>query len=327
MPFRLLGFVCSAICVFLLQACRDSGALAAVELVKKAAPTSAERPSYRGVRMVETISGDRVSRHRENVFDNGGRDIGLSLVKDPNNTSHTQIQELLFVIHGRFSYQFRDISIGQTEWVAANYLIYLSEDHAMVAGRPTAKLEFVPKHHNAVRVEVRFDEETGLALEVVRFDATNRVNYRMRYDQIEIGNVTRSRNDPPTLPDPPNKLQLSDVPPGTTILSGQSIPAGFVLSERTVTSAQLDTHAKLFVVDRYSDGLQNLFVTQGEFSAMFNNPPAVDSGGGEPVFSVTNLGAINVVWGRREEKSLAAFGPFDRSLLAEVIMGYSRSTK
>lgn len=325
--FRLLGFVCTTLCLVLLQSCHDNNALAAVGFVKKAAPSSIERPSHRGVRTVETFSNGRTNRHTERVFDNGGRDIALALVDDPGNTPYSQIQKLLFVVHGRFSYQFRDISIDQTELVAENYLINLSEDHALVAEHPTSKLEFIPKHHTAVRIEMRFDEATGLPLEVIRFDETNHISYRMQYSQVEVGNVSRSRNDPPTLPDPPSKLQLSDVPAGTPILDGESMPAGFVLSERSVTSAQLNTHASIFIVDRYSDGLQNLFVTQGELSEMYNNPPAVDSAEGAPVFSVANLGAINVVWGRREEKALAAFGPFDRSLLAEVMMGYSRSAR
>jgi hypothetical protein len=303
-------------------ACQDSDAVAAAQLVANACPIAVSRPAHRGSRVVETRTPDAVKRHREHIYDNGRSDIGVSIEAVPGYGEITEVDKLLFVLHGRLTYSYRDVAIESVAALLANYDLSLSIDSVIVAGRVTHRLDFNPKAPSGLHMAVRFDIVSGLALEVVRFDAANQPVYVMQYESVELDPGSRVRTDPPTLPDPPQKLTLTDLPAGTVVLSPGSTPEGFSQSERFATAIAPNGHTQYYVVDRFSDGLQQMFVVQGDGSLLLNSPPAADVTGGPPTFTTTQVGTVQVVWGRHEGQSVAAFGPFDRQILGELILTY-----
>lgn len=307
-----------------LAACTDATVEAAVTKVANACAVSTARPSHRGLRRIEVAdSNGNIKIHREQVFDDGAFDIGVDSTSVRNHDDPTP-EELLAKLQGRFTYKYRDLAIDQVGALLQNYNVSVSDSVDSVAGRAVKKLTFSPRSGVALAYKtiVLADETTGFPLSVAKIDDNGQTIYQMIYETVEISNVQRTSEDPRTLPDAPTKQQNANAV-GIEPLVATALPAGFRLSESSVASIELGARRAYYFVDRYTDGLQHLFVTQGDPKNVFiGEVPFVDSAQGMPTFAFTNVGAVSVVWGKRYGRGLASFGPYGKTTLGQVLAGY-----
>lgn len=314
-----------AIAILLIGGCDSGDVVAGVNALANSCALSDSRPSHRGIRVVETIDNENSSLQREVVFDNGSMDIGVR-VDSVRGRQFSELDQIMFSVHGRFIYKYRDAAVDQPVTLLENYHVTLETDHALVAGHPTVKFTFAPRASSGIttfKTEIRADETTLLPLSVTRFDESDRIIYKMVYESVEIG-VERIASDPPTLPDPPERERMGSEIDAVS-LNATNVPAGFRQSDRVVARITVLNRVALFVVDRFTDGLQHLFVSQGDPDKTFeSNIPVHDPATGVGVYTATEMGFVRVVWGMREGRALAAFGPYGASTLADMIAGYRK---
>ncbi|MBI3819249.1 MAG: hypothetical protein HY286_11195 [Planctomycetes bacterium] len=312
-----------------VPACTDSTVRESLQKLTAACPISNARPGIRGLRTVSvaTDKGSKVTH--EQVFDDGGFDIGLKTIasRDSNAGDSAVLSnpgaDLIATLHGRMTYKYRDLAIDQLSVLDRNYNVSVVQDGDIIAGHPTIQFTFIPRQSfsYAYKTVVNADSTSGVPLQVKKLDLADQVIYQMTYDSIEIGNLQRTPSDPRTLPDPPQKVNLPTEAP--TPLATTGLTGGFEFVEQSATSIDMGDHVAYYVVDRFTDGLQHLFVTQGNPKDTFiGDSPFLDATDAAPIFAYTNLGAVTVVWGQRHGRALASFGPFDQTALAGVLSSY-----
>lgn len=315
-----------AICA-LLPSCGSGSEREAVLKLSNACAISPVRPSCRGVRNVQVVLDGTSQFIHERVFDDGAQDIGVEILDRRTATGMTP-EDLLAALHGRFTYQFRDIAIDQIGALFENYDVALDPAPGLVAGHPTLALTFTGKTNatNGQKTIVQSDAASGLPLQVTRLNSLDQLVYQMTFESVEIGNVVRTAEDPRTLPDAPPQQRSSNGQRSDSLgefLVASDVLDGFVLTDQSLSSVSIGGQGSTYAVDRYTDGLQHLFVTQGDPEFTYSGEtPFVNTNESEPAYAVTNMGPVTIVWGQRHGRALASFGPYDQTTLARVISKY-----
>jgi hypothetical protein len=204
-----------------------------------------------------------------------------------------------------------------------NYDVERLPDNEVVAGRATFHIRFHHKKSLGLTVDLFADGETGLILQLTRTAPTGDLLYRMKFERVELSGIVRDANDPPRAPEPPRRVSEGAAP--FAPLEASVLPAGFELSDHFFSEVVVGSKTIRAHVDRFSDGLQHLFVVQGGPGDDLWIVPPASAPAGQPTFYTATLGAISIVWGRAEDRTLAGYGPFSDTALAALIAGYSFS--
>ena len=305
--------------VSLGSGCNDSQIVTELTKVARASGTQA----YRGVRIVELFTGKSSESHREQVLDLGGDDVGARLL-DVGGAPASDVQQVLFAKDARLLLRYRDLALDDVDRVIRNYVVERIAGSEKIADRGTFQIRFHHKKTAGLTVDLFADVETGLILQLIRTAPTGEMLYRMRFERVEIGGVARDANDPPRAPEPPRRVRDTEPAPFQP-LEASVVPAGFERSDHFFGEVLVGAKAVRAHVDRFSDGLQHLFVVQGGPGDELWVLPPSSAPAGQPTFYTATLGAISIVWGRAEDRTLAGYGPFSDTALAALIAGYSFS--
>lgn len=317
---RSAPFAAAALVLSLASGCGESELARSLTLVQSASPQSPTRPAHRGLRAVESKLDGTVRVHTEQIFDDGIDDLGAKLVK-VGDAPASDAQQLWFVKDARALFSYRDLALDGVDRVLRNYAIEKLPDTTPVAGRPTVHFLFKSRHDAGLVLDVRCDQASGLTLELERKTLAGLRLYRLVYESVEIGAITRVESDPPTLPYPPKTIDAAHPP--FSPLSTSWAPAGYELASHSFGELKASGETYSACVDRFTDGLEHFFVVQGSPSkGLWVSPPAAMPDG-QLRFFTSSMGAITIVWGEPSGRSFAAYGALGDKVLAEAIARYA----
>ncbi len=324
----LLALLLATICTF-APGCSDSETEQALLALARATSIGSGRQSYRGVREVWYLENGTLQRHVEAVFDDGGEDVGLDLLDDGSGAP-SPTARLMFLLEGRFLHTFRDLALGDVALLLENYRVRLVPGEETILGHPALHLEFTKRASGQKAVEVWSDRVSGLPLRVDRFGELGDLVFRMEYRSIEIGAVARTPEDPSSLPQAPPEHDRSAASPETgeaalAILAPTWIPAGFRPAAWRDVEIDLGTSKTVARWSRFTDGLEHVFVIQGDaMSGAWDLPAATSSLDREIVLASYQLGAVNVVAATKDVHAIVAFGRVSANDLGGMVAGYLR---
>jgi hypothetical protein len=207
--------------------------------------------------------------------------------------------------------------------VLDNYEIELVPGLETVAGRSAFRLALRRRGDSLARIDVWGDDATGVALKVERRGATGSIQYQMVYEQIELGDLTRQPGDPERLPSPPKVEASGALFPALEAAEGLGDALdGFVQADREFSELTIGGQRFQGCVDRFTDGLQHLFVVQGNPAHDFWVAPPPAAPRLQTTIYSSRLANMNVLWTRKHGRSFAAYGPYAEHTLAAVLQSY-----
>lgn len=320
-PFAL---VAGLVLLAAAPACDDADLAANLGLLERGNLFVAQAVPLKGERRVLIFDGAHAREHRERILVFNAADVAADLT-EVDGRAPNELEKLLFVKNARAHLQYRDLALDGVERVLANYRVRRQDDSQPVAGRATFHLTFRHRSGGA-SVDVWGDRDTGVALRVVRTNPEGVTTYLMEYVAIEYGPIRRTPGDPPTLPRrpvaaaPSASFEALSFPNAEETLDFD----GLVHAERQFSEILVDGRVYQGCVDRFTDGLQHLFVVQGDPGHDFwiVEPPRTEAE--LSTFYSASLASLNVVWTRKEGRSLAAYGPFSAEGLATLLERYER---
>lgn len=305
-----------------LPSCEDRELVRRLEQLERGGLFASAPVARRGVYRVEMVEKGALTTHREEIVAFANRDLGVRL-KDVNGLPPTDPERLVFVKDARRSLRFRDLYVDGVDRVLDNYQIELEPGLETVAGRPAFHLALHRRGDSLARIDVWGDDATGVALRVERRGSSGNVQYQMVYEQIEIGDLTRQAGDPERLPSPPKVEKPRELFPALEAAEGLGDALdGFVWADREFSELTIGGQRFQGCVDRFTDGLQHLFVVQGNPDHDFWVTPPPAAPRLQTTIYASRLANMNVLWTRKHGRSFAAYGPYPEQTLAAVLQSY-----
>jgi hypothetical protein len=306
---------------FGLSSCGDDQLKQYLHLLDKAAVLRTSRPGHRGLRTVQVRYDGHLRTQQEEIVDIAPDDLGARLV-EVDGHAPSEAEQLVFIKDARNIFKYRDLSVDGVQRVTGNYNISTVNAGDSVAGRAAFHLRLDRRRNRGAAIDVWGDRESGVVLKVTRTSADGELLYSMAYDRIEIGGIERVEKDPPRLATPPAASKSSQ---GTFVpFDPTALPDGFTRSsDRRFAELQAGGQRFEGCVDVFTDGIQHLFVVQGNPEHDFwvaGQPGAARPP--ESTFLTASIASMNIVWVRREGRTLAAYGSFSEQLLGGILNRY-----
>lgn len=319
-----LAKLLAGICLAAPVACDDKATQDAVRLLGDASVAHGNGPRHRGERRVEFWDAGRHHVHVERIFAGHGDDLGIDLLS-VNGAAPSPVSRLLFVGQARYLHRFRDLAVDDADLALANYAATIVSTDESVAGRPAIHLRFAPRHGVTGAREAWVDQQSGLALRIVRHGADGEKTFQLEYLTVEVGPVSRIGSDPATLPAAPRRLEAGASALEFTPLAPGWIPKGFRLAETDVVMAGNAAAHTAARRDRFTDGLEHILVIQGDAkSGLWGAAQIETEVAGPPNTTIGSfrVGAVSVVVGARRDCVISALGRIEGTLLDRLVLGY-----
>jgi MucB/RseB family protein len=288
--------------------------------------TGRRRIPCRGVRIIVRRAEDGTTRLKEQIYDDGRDDLGVEILSD----DLTPAARLRYLTAFRFLHLNRDVRVDDWKQALENFSVALCEN-TREGKRAAVHLRLVPRKTVGGAVELWIDLETGFLLRVERLDDNNQPTYRMQYESLELGALERKETDPPQLPDAPEIVPISDLR-FDPLEPGWRLP-GFEPKEREALRVDLVSQETFLLRERYSNGIESVFVYQGLSKDMpvdpQGGPPRKESASASltPTFFSHRFGGVAILGTEKKELWMQAIGRVPEKDLARLLDGYAESKK